>query len=87
MRLEEIKKKYQGEWVLIEYKELNENLVPLEGEVLAHSKNRDEIYRKQLSYKGKGLAIDYLGKIPEDWAVMLCSLRSPTTSSYGGNIS
>ena len=71
MKLEEIKKKYQGEWVLIEYKELDENLIPLEGEVLAHSPNRDEIYKEQLNYKDKQLAIDYLGNIPEDWAVIL----------------
>ena len=71
MKLGEIKKKHQGEWVLIEYTELDENLIPLEGEVLAHSPNRDEIYREQLNYKGKRLAIDYLGDIPEDWAVML----------------
>ena len=71
MNLEEIKKIYQGEWVLIEYNKLDENLIPLEGEVLAHSPNRDEIYRKQLNYKNKQLAIDYFGDIPEDWAVML----------------
>ena len=71
MKFEEIKKKYQGEWVLIEYKELDENLVPLEGEVLAHSPNRDGIYMEQLNYKDKQLAIDYFGDIPDDWAVML----------------
>ena len=43
MKLEEIKNQYQGEWVLIEYTLLNDNLVPLEGEVLAHSKNRDKL--------------------------------------------
>ena len=70
MNLEEIKKKYRGEWVLIEYTRLDENLVPLEGKVLAHSLNRDDIYREQLNYKNKQLAIDYLGDIPKDWAVM-----------------
>lgn len=71
MKLEKIKKKYQGEWVLIEYKKLDDNLVPLDGEVLVHSSSKDEIYKKQLSYKNRQLAIEYFGEVPEDWAVML----------------
>ena len=71
MKLEEIKKKFKGEWVIIEYTQLDENLVPLEGEILAHSPLRDVIYKEQLRYKGKQLAIEYLEDIPEDWVVML----------------
>ena len=71
MMIEEIKKKYKGEWVLIEYSSLDDNLAVLEGDVIAHSLDKDFIYREQLCYKGKQLAIEYLGEIPEDWAVML----------------
>jgi hypothetical protein len=71
MNLEEIKKKFKDEWVLIEYTKLDENLAVLEGEVLAHSSDRDTIYKEQLRYKDKQLSIEYLGDAPEDWAVML----------------
>jgi len=71
MKFEEIKKKFKGEWVVIEYTQLDETLVPLEGEIVAHSPLRDVIYKEQLRYKGKQLAIEYLGDIPEEWAVML----------------
>jgi len=71
MRMEEIKKRFKGEWVLIEYSQLDDHLAVLEGEVLVHSLDKDVIYREQLRYKGKQLAIEYLGEIPEDWAVML----------------
>ena len=71
MGMPEIKEKFAGEWVLIGYEELDENLNVLRGEVLAHSVHRDEIYQRFLSLKEKKVAIEYLGKVPEDWAVVL----------------
>jgi len=65
MKMEEIRKRYQGEWVLIEYTELDEDLNVLKGEVIAHSPNKEEIYQAQMRLQGKSLAIEYLGKIPE----------------------
>ena len=62
----EIRKRYKGEWVLIEYTELDDELNVVEGEVVAHSKDREEIYRAQMELKGKKLAIEYLGEIPEE---------------------
>ncbi len=74
MTMEEIKKKFRGEWVLIEYTQLDDNLAVLHGEVVAHSLDKDFIYREQLHYTGKQLAIEYLGEIPKDWAVMLVGM-------------
>jgi hypothetical protein len=71
MNMQEIRDKFTGEWVLISYEELDEDLNVRRGEVLAHSVHRDEIYQQLLSLKGKRVAIEYLGKIPEDWAVVL----------------
>ena len=71
MGMPEIKEKFAGEWVLIAYKELDEDLDVLIGKVLAHSVHRDEIYQCLLSLKQKKIAIEYLGEVPEDWAVML----------------
>ena len=71
MKMEEIEKKYQGEWVLIEYIKLNDDLSVIEGEVIAHSVDKNLIYKEQLRHKNKKLSIEYLGTVPQDWAVML----------------
>jgi len=71
MKMEEIHQRYEGEWVLIEYTILDEYLHVVEGEVMAHSPNREAIYHQLLKTKGKDIAIEYFGKIPDDLAVML----------------
>ena len=45
--IEAIKRKYTDEWVLISDYETDEFLVLLNGVVVAHSKNREEIYNLQ----------------------------------------
>ncbi|MEG3833438.1 MULTISPECIES: hypothetical protein [unclassified Microcoleus] len=71
MSLEEIIHLYPSEWVLIAYTELDEDLNVIRGEVLAHSPERDLLYNNALSRKGKSVAIEYTGPIPEDLAAML----------------
>jgi len=71
MKMEEIRKRYRGKWVLIEYTKLDENLNVVEGKVIAHSPKKDEIYIQLLETKGKDVAVEYLGEVPEDVAVML----------------
>jgi len=63
-RVEEIKKRYKDEWVLIRVLKVDEFGTPIEGEVIEHSKLRDEIYEKQREMKGD-IAILYTGKIPK----------------------
>lgn len=72
MRLNEIKKKYRDEWVLIEYSELGADLQVKSGKILAHASNKEEIYQALLGTKGKNVAIEYCGKLPEDLVVMFC---------------
>lgn len=67
--MEEIKKSYKKEWVLIADYETDELGHILRGRVIGHSKKREEIYQQQLEYKCP-LAIRYTGKIPKDLAVM-----------------
>ena len=71
MKMEEIQKRYTGEWVLIEYTMLDEQLNVVEGEVIAHAPSKEEIYCQLLKTSGKDVAIEYLGEVPEDLAVML----------------
>lgn len=64
-----IKKKFKKEWVLIANYETDDLGHLIKGRVIAHSKSRDEIYQKQMKYKGP-LAIRYTGAIPKDLVVM-----------------
>ncbi len=70
MRMEEIRQKYPDAWLVIEYSQLNQDLEVLEGEVIAHAYSRDEVYKKLADFKGKNVAIEYTGKVPEDLAVL-----------------
>ncbi len=68
---EEMKQRYQGEWLLIAYKNLDEQMQVTEGEVLAHSPNQSHIYDILASIPEQPLAIEYVGQIPEDVAFIL----------------
>lgn len=73
LTLEEMSRKYTGQWLLVGCAEWDEGMNLVRGEVLAHSADRDDIYRRLLSTKkpGESLAIEYVGPIPNDVAVML----------------
>jgi hypothetical protein len=68
---QEIQKRYDGEWVLIAYQSLDENLKPIAGEVIAHSLERDEVYSALGKRGDQGVAIECFVKIPEDMAFIL----------------
>ena len=70
MDIEEIKRKYSGQWVLIEYDELDVNLEVKRGQVLAHSSNKEEIYKALSKTVGKNVSVDFVGPVPPDLAVM-----------------
>jgi hypothetical protein len=71
MKWTDIKKKFENQWVLIEVKNVDESFNVLEGEVLAHSKDKDEIYQKLLKIRPKEFSIEYTGEVPEDLAVVM----------------
>jgi hypothetical protein len=71
MKWKDIKNKFKNQWVLIEVEKVDENFNPLEGEVLAHSKDKDEIYQKLLIIKPKEFSIEFTGEVPEDLAVVM----------------
>jgi len=64
MKIEEVKKKYKNEWVLVEVLEEDELGNPTRVKVLAHSKNRDDLYKLLNRTKGKYTYQFYTGKIP-----------------------
>jgi alpha-mannosidase len=69
--LQEMRERYRGQWVLVGYEELDDDLNVLRGEVLAHSPDKDEIYRQLMTMRGKKIAVEYLGEFPEDLVVVL----------------
>jgi len=70
MTWKEICKHYAGQWVLIEYRELDEQLNVIEGDVIAHSSDKEQVYKRLLHTQGKNIAIEYAGKFPQDLTVM-----------------
>ena len=71
MTFEQIRQNYDGEWVLIAYSETDEELRVVKGKVIAHSANKDDIYRALEKAVEQPLAIEYMGQIPEDLAFIL----------------
>ncbi len=71
LSFEEMKKRYYGEWLLIAYTEVNQDMNVLKGEVLAHSPERDQVYNAIAARGGKAVAIEYVGDLPCDYAVIL----------------
>ncbi len=69
--MSEIKKRYHNKWLLIEVSKFDKNYKVVEGKVLVSSPSENEIYKALLKYKGKKLAIEYVGKLPKEMAVLL----------------
>lgn len=69
--VEEMKQLYQEEWLLIAYKNLDDQMQVIEGELLAHSPYQSEIYEALSSIPEQPLAIEYVRQIPEDIAFIL----------------
>ncbi len=68
MKIEEIRQKYKDEWVLAEVlKQDPKTGEPLEINIIAHSKNRDETYdeMERASKKYKHVYHFFNGEIPE----------------------
>ena len=71
LTLEEIKARYDAEWVLVEDPELDKQLENIRGKVVSHSKDRDEVYRAALQLRPKRPTFLYTGRLPENTAVVL----------------
>lgn len=64
-KIEEIKKKFKDEWVLVEVLEKDEFNQPTKGRVIAHSRNRDDTYDAMSTAKAEHLYHFYTGEIPK----------------------
>jgi hypothetical protein len=71
LSLETMKQHYDGEWVLIVHTSIDENSEILAGEVWAHSRDVDTIYKALSLAKGIEASIEYMGEVPADFAAIL----------------
>lgn len=62
LTMEEIEKKFDGEWVLIEDVEANEQLEILRGKVTYHGNDKNELHRRAMKSKSNHLASLFIGK-------------------------
>lgn len=66
MALAEIYRKYPNQWVLISEPRLTKALEVIEGIVVAHSGEVDDIYKKLRCGRYSRFALEFTGHIPED---------------------
>jgi hypothetical protein len=67
----EIQSQFPSEWVLVENPNTNDSLEVQSGNVLYHSKDREEVYRKAVELRPKKFAMLYTGSIPPNTAIVL----------------
>lgn len=72
-----LKRRYPKEWLLLTNVVADELTRPIKGKLVAHSKNRDDIYTRlgQVGGKKKSWCIEYTGKVPKDLVVVFPWLR------------
>ncbi|MBD2078711.1 hypothetical protein [Leptolyngbya sp. FACHB-17] len=68
---EQMTQRFQGEWLLIVEAELDEQMGIIQGQVLAHSSNQDDIYNALPLREGRSASIEYVGEMPEGLAFIL----------------
>ena len=71
MTMAEMEREFAGEWVLVQDPQTNDALEVIQGNVVCHSKDRDEVYRRAVALRAKRYAVLFTGKMPADTAVVL----------------
>ena len=71
LTMDQIKERYDSEWVLLGDYEINEFSWINEARVLFHSKSRDEVHRKAMELMPKRTLPTYVGRIPANTSILL----------------
>ena len=71
LTVEEIQSRFDSEWVLVGDPKSDATLTIQAGRILAHSPDRDEVYRRAAALKPNRFAVLFTGAIPEDTAIVL----------------
>ncbi len=71
MTVAQMETQFDSEWVLIGDPKTNDALEVQSCQVLWHSQDRDEVYRKAVELRPRRFAMLYTGKMPEGTAIIL----------------
>ena len=71
LTIEEIEARFPSEWVLIGEPRTDEQQHLIDGKVLFHAEDRDEVDRKLLELRPSRFALRYFGTMAEDSAIVL----------------
>lgn len=71
LTIPEIEARYPSEWVLLEDPEVDDRLGVVRGKVVFHSKDREEVHKKDRELRPRSAAHIYTGAIPEDAVIVL----------------
>jgi hypothetical protein len=66
-----MKSRFADEWVLVGEPQTTPSLEVQSGQVLFHSKDRDEVYRHAVATRPTQFAVIYTGTMPPDTAIAL----------------
>lgn len=69
-RIEKIRKRIKDEWLLIDVTKVDKYNQPLEGWLIAHTKDRDEIWQRFRENKGD-LLVEFSGALIEEGTVAM----------------
>jgi len=61
LTMEEIEKKFDGEWVLIEDVETDERLEVVRGKVTYHGQDKEQLHKKAMKSESDHIATLYIG--------------------------
>ncbi len=65
-----LKRRYPKEWLLLTNVVADELTRPIKGKLVAHSKNRDDIYDRLAHIRARSVSVEYTGKVPKDLVVV-----------------
>ncbi|OGX44183.1 MAG: hypothetical protein A3I71_03155 [Omnitrophica WOR_2 bacterium RIFCSPLOWO2_02_FULL_63_16] len=68
--LSKLKQRYPKEWLLLTDVVADELTRPIKGKLVAHSKNRDDIYDRLARTRAKSVSVEYTGNVPKDLVVV-----------------
>lgn len=68
--LSKLKRRYPKEWLLLTDVVADELTRPIKGKLVAHSKNRDDIYDRLAHTRAKSVSVEYTGNVPKDLVVV-----------------
>jgi hypothetical protein len=71
MTMAEMEDQFKSEWILIADPETDGSDEIVRGQVLFHSKDRDEVYRKAIELRPRDFAFTFTGRLPEGTAIVL----------------